>query len=417
MIVMKFGGAVLSNTEGFENMLRIVSAKKSNKILLVISAFSKSTRSLKAAAFYAESGSLDLALDSIQDLKSQYLDFANRLLSDDAGLTKLIVEYDKSFTQINDLLRGVAITKELTLRTLDAIMSFGEKLSLITAYNYLAANGMAIAFIDSVEIIKTDNNYGNAKPYLEICEQNIHSKVQAIFTDNDIVITQGFVASSIAGEITTMGIESSNLTAAIYAKYLCATEFVIFTDVEGVRSADPKVYDNTEIIPYLSYDQAYSAGVNGLKLIFPKMIDIIRSVEMTLCIKSAALPNGEYTIISSTPNSNDTSIRIDMPDLYLSESRFASKYEEESLQPYIANSKSEILTINANNEWWALSNSQRIIQLSPNNEVKPIPVQLTTFISANGNIISEYNQYRNQIDAEKILKVIIQESSIRFVYK
>lgn len=317
MKIIKFGGAVLNSINGFNKMLEIVKTNGSSKCLLVISAFSKSTRNLKKAAHTAETGDLAKAINISKELYCEYCSFAKILFRNTDELENLIIQYNISFDKLNDLLKGISITRELTDRTLDAIMSYGEMLSLLTAYHYLIYNSVDIVELNSTQVLITDDNFGAARPLLQICEDNIKSKVIPLFHRHNLVLTQGFVASNQTGEITTMGIESSNLTAAIYAKYLNAEACIIYTDVEGIRAADPKSQSTTEIIRNLSYDQAYLLGVNGLKLIFPDMIELIRDSGIEILIKSAYQEDGEFSIISDKAAEGNSLIVIEDDDYNL----------------------------------------------------------------------------------------------------
>jgi aspartate kinase len=298
MTVMKFGGSVLQNPEGFQSMLKIIKENEDSKLLIVVSAFAKSTRNLKLAATMAEKSDLTGAVKIIEEFVGEYKDYSSFLFDNKESRKALNQEYDATYNRLKDLLKGISITKELTNRTLDAVLSFGEQISLITAYHYLKDNGVNLVFIDSSNVVVSDDNYGYAKPILEKCSYNIRQIVEPALKNYGIVITQGFVARSEDNEITTMGLESSNLTAALYAAYLDAEELTIWTDVEGIRNRDPKLYDSSSLISCMSYEQAYEASLNGLKIIFPDMMEILKSKSIKLLIKSAYKSNGAYTLIS-----------------------------------------------------------------------------------------------------------------------
>ena len=352
MKVIKFGGAVLNSIDGFGEMLKIVKANSDNKCLLVISAFSKSTRNLKNAAQTAEMGDIASAVQISNELYNEYCNFATILLSNSENLKDLIEQYDTSFENLNDLLKGISITRELTDRTLDAIMSFGETLSLLTAFHYLNCNGIRLIELNSTDVIITDDSFGSARPILDICEDNIKSKAMPLFGEYNIVLTQGFVAANRLGETTTMGIESSNLTAAIYAKYLNAEACIIYTDVEGIRSADPKLYADTVVIPNLSYEQAYLLGVNGLKLIFPDMVELIRESGIEIQIKSAYNQEAEFTVISKRANDAESCIAIEQDDYSM------MKVEINSADDYSTISAIVASKLRSKNDFIWMSNSE-----------------------------------------------------------
>ena len=297
MKIMKFGGAVLKSRDGFLKMAEILSSEQDDHILVVISAFSKATRTLKKAASYAEKGELEIAGKILDSVIEEYKSYASELLNDDDNLKKLHEFFDINAKKINDYLRGISITGELTLRTLDAVLSFGEYFALHTICRFLKEQKFDVDCIDSTSLIVSDENYGKAVPLIDKTKYNIDKILKPALEKHKIVITQGFVAKSVSGEITTMGIESSNLTAALLAELTGIDNITIWTDVEGIRSADPQIIINTHSISHMSYDKAYRASVNGLKLIYPEMLEHAVRKNISLEYRSAFNPGGASTVI------------------------------------------------------------------------------------------------------------------------
>lgn len=324
--ILKFGGAALSHLSAFANMLNTLKNKQGeSKTLLVVSAFSKTTKKLRLSAEVAEAGNLSKAEAIIDAIGGEYISYAAELIPDEKLREGIIQQIEEAKGELFSLLRGVSIVKELTARTLDLIMSYGEKLSLLISYNFLKINEINIAFIDSSNIIITNSNFGQAHPILSETEKNINEKLIPLFDKHDVVITQGFVAASAEGIITTMGIESSNLTAALYAKYLKCKEIIIFTDVNGIRSADPKTNLHTQLINKLSYKQAYLLGKCGLKLIFSKMIRLAAAEDMKVIIKSGIENSAEETVISSEANNLPICVTINNGESKLIKVPFSAK--------------------------------------------------------------------------------------------
>lgn len=352
---MKFGGAVLQSNEGFHRMLEILNNCEDNKILIVVSAFAKSTRNLQQAAITSEKGSLDEAYNQANDFINEYKEYSNKLINRKESLRILYSEFDQSAKRLKDLLKGVSITKELTNRTLDAIMSFGEQLSLVTAYYYLKDNGINLAFVDSANVIVSDTNYGKAKPLIEKTMDNIESVILPALRSYSCVITQGFVAKSVDNEITTMGIESSNLSASIYAVLLKADNFIIWTDVEGIRAEDPKINPESSIIRNLSYSQAYNASVCGLKLLFPEMIELLSKYNCSMKIHSAFKPYGINTEISPKSSSQIDIIKIIRNGLrYLKIDCYSKQHKTDILNSSTKVPGELIEQITANNNYFIL---------------------------------------------------------------
>lgn len=303
MKIMKFGGSVLKSREGFFNMIEILKKEPSRSLLIVVSAFSTATRFLSQAAEYAESGDEVKAYSILDSIISEHENYARELFSDKGHFDNLLKLYNESSNKIRDYLAGIAITGELTLRTLDIILSYGEHLALQTVHQFLLEQGYEHECVDSTSIIVTDSNYGKAEPVMNLTRKNVENILKPALENNRVVLTQGFVARSNSGEITTMGIESSNLTAALYSNILSPDELIFWTDVEGIRTADPKIIKNTKSLSVINFNDAISLSQNGLKLIYPTMLRYLEGEQIKISFKSAFNQDGESTIINHENNS------------------------------------------------------------------------------------------------------------------
>lgn len=297
MKVMKFGGSVLRTSEGFGHMVRILKAE-SNPLLVIISAFGSSTRDLEQAARSAESGAQELAFAYLEEIITEHRRFADDLLTNSATKAALNFFLDESALRIRDLLRGISITRELTSRTLDIILSYGELLAIHIVRHYLDESGFELAFVSADAVIVTDSSHGAATPNRDLTAAKVTSTLLPAFDKKKLVLTQGFVAKSSLGEITTMGKESSNLTATLLAELLGAEEVVIWTDVPGICTADPKIAPDTRTIPEMSYAEARVAAGAGLKLIYATMIEPTERAGIPISFRSAFDSTAQFTTIS-----------------------------------------------------------------------------------------------------------------------
>ncbi|HRK59708.1 MAG TPA: aspartate kinase [Candidatus Kapabacteria bacterium] len=297
--VIKFGGAVLQNKQGFQSMARIIASYSSCKLLVVVSAFSRSTRMLERAAQYAESGQQELALATAQTVIDEHITISREILQSEqtaSALHHLVVE---GAGKIRELLRGVAITRELTARTRDYILSYGEYFALHIVKHFCLEQQLAVKIQDATSFIITDSNFGSAKPIEEPTKRRIQSQVLPALQQGSIILTQGFVGADIHGNITTMGKESSNYTATFIGSLLQAREVCIYTDVNGICTADPHIIPDCSTIPALSYKQALLAAHNGLKLLYPTMIEPLVEHNIPLRINNALHENSEGTLITN----------------------------------------------------------------------------------------------------------------------
>ncbi|MBI5323986.1 MAG: hypothetical protein HZB41_01680 [Ignavibacteriae bacterium] len=297
MEVIKIGGAVLGKSGGFESMLNIIEHYTTKPLLIVISAFASETRQLEQAARLAESGNEKDSGEIIAKILGELTKFSEKLIKNKSHLSNLKSIFRKGEKEIRNYLRGLSITKELTPRTLDVILSYGEFFALHIVNQFLTEKGFEHECIDSTSLIVSDTNFGNANPLIPETKAKIELILKPALKDKNIVLTQGFVAKDLLGDITTMGIESSNLTATLYAELLETKKLTIWTDVNGFRNADPKLFPGAKPVKELNYGDAYIASVNGLKLLYPAMIDHASEKNIKLIYRSAFEPNRNQTVI------------------------------------------------------------------------------------------------------------------------
>jgi aspartate kinase len=353
MDLIKIGGSVLKNKQGFFSMVDILNNHSKRPLCIVISAFSKATTELKKAARTAETGNEKVALKIIDKIILEHSEFASDILNNKSNLKRLANVLQKTSKKLSDYMKGLSITQELTLRTLDAVLSFGEYLALNIVNHFLKEQGFKIYCVDSTSIIVSDDNYGKAKPILKETSKKVKEKIINKINNNTILLTQGFVAKSRNGEYTTMGMESSNLTAVLLADILNVKTITLWTDVLGIRSADPKIITNTIPIKRLNSMQAYILGFNGLKLIYPEMIEYTVRKNISLIYKSAFKPDSESTYIDKNFNENKIPVIVSMTNLNFGIIYFSSVSDKEKIERKILQLKNlynDIISYHVNSE-------------------------------------------------------------------
>lgn len=299
---MKIGGAVLRNKEGFDALLNIISSYCPNPTIFVFSALSDFSRRLKSIAKLAPNSKFPETLTEEHILYEDAVAIAKSVLASSNNLAKCLEQLSDTFAEIEKILFGVAVTHELTPRILDKILSYGEYISSIILENFFSSNKIRAKILDAGEVIITDQNFNNANPIFEVTSRRVKSLIPPLFKEFDYIFIQGFIGRSQNGYPTTMGFESSNLTALLIAEILSSKKVVFWTDVEGIRTADPKLVKNTILINELSIADAKRASENGLKLVHPKMIDYFgnfRNTDFYYC--SAFNPeNGKTKIVENS---------------------------------------------------------------------------------------------------------------------
>jgi aspartate kinase len=281
--VHKFGGSVLATMKGFEN-LRINILNSSSKNAVIFSAIGKTSSELRNAIYLAEKNELEESDRILNNIENVHNFIAEKIL-DESSLKIFIEEFSKILNNCRLILKSVSITNEVSGRTYDRFLACGEDMAAELVKIYLNENQKNY-LLDARKIIKTDSDFTNAKINSDETFQALNLELMPLFEIYQNVFIQGFVGSDKSGITTTMGFESSNLTATIIADFLNAQELTLWSDVDGIYSADPSDFSSARLINHLDYKTALNAGLAGLKLIYPEMIRIAESKKINLIYRN-----------------------------------------------------------------------------------------------------------------------------------
>ena len=303
MKVLKFGGTSVANAQNIKLVLDIVLNKaKQDKLVVVVSAFTKVTDLLVLASQKAASNDESFK-EVVTEIEKKHLDAIKELIPV-SEQSRALSHIKRIINHLDTLLEGCFLLGELSPRTSDTILSFGELLSsyiIAEAFNQQNKN---CSYKDSRELIKTNNNFGKAAVKFEVTNPLIAD----FFASNDsqIVIMPGFIANSVDGIGTTLGRGGSDYTAAIIAAAVNATELEIWTDVNGMFTANPKIVKQAQPIATISYQEAMELSHFGAKVLYPPTIQPVLRKNIPILIKNTFEPEAEGTFISSqnAPQSN-----------------------------------------------------------------------------------------------------------------
>jgi bifunctional aspartokinase / homoserine dehydrogenase 1 len=293
MITLKFGGTSVGNATNMRLVSDII-AHSSGRRIVVLSAMSKVTDKLNTAAQRAENGDSTYT-DVLEDIKQQHIAACGELLtqSHQSGPLSQIIQH---IHQLEELLSSVFLLRELTPRVKDLVASYGELLSSLLVSAHLKDRGIAHRWIDSREIIVSDDQYGNAKADLIATQANFSSKLD--WNDLDILIAPGFIAANKTKHTTTLGRGGSDYSAAIYAYVSKSTELQIWTDVSGMMTADPRICAKASTIATASYDEAMELSHFGAKVIYPPTLLPVMHENIPVRIKNTFEPSHPGTLIT-----------------------------------------------------------------------------------------------------------------------
>jgi aspartokinase/homoserine dehydrogenase 1 len=306
MQVLKFGGSSVATAPNLQRVARLVAAASQQApTVVVVSALGGTTDVLIEAGRLAATGSEEYRT-TLKQLEERHLEAVRGLLPipDQSAVLSLVKTYCNELDSICD---GVFSLGELSNRTLDRLVSYGELLSSRLLAACLKAQGSAHVWQDSRQLIRTNSNYGFAAVDTAVTNQQIQEFVAA--QPSAVYVVPGFIGSDAQGATTTLGRGGSDYTAAIFAGALAATRLEIWTDVSGMMTADPRLVTLARPIPRISYQEAMELSHFGAKVLYPPTIQPVMSQGIPLWIKNTFAPEDEGTLVEVSPPANQDVVR------------------------------------------------------------------------------------------------------------
>ena len=307
MLVMKFGGSSLADAERIRNVAIIVIDKAQTEAqppVVVVSAMKSVTDALLAAAAAAEAGDPTYK-ETLVELKKKHRDAAYGLVTDGVGSSKLMQEIVETMGELEEILHGVELVRECSLRTTDLVSSFGERLSsrIITAH--IVDRGAKAQAVDARNIIRTDDTHGRAVVDFDVTGDLIR---RHLGEREAISVVTGFIASTASGVSTTLGRNGSDYTASIIGAALDTDAVEIWTDVDGVLTADPRVVPNAWVVKEISFQEAMELSFFGAEVIHPYTLVPVIEKNLPVYIKNTLNPEAPGTKISKTTGPKKSTI-------------------------------------------------------------------------------------------------------------
>ncbi|MFB9841051.1 bifunctional aspartate kinase/homoserine dehydrogenase I [Mucilaginibacter ginsenosidivorans] len=294
MKILKFGGTSVGSAQSIGTVIDILKKEHGSgeKPVVVLSAMSGVTNLLSAMAEKAANGEDFTA--QLAELETRHFEMVRTLLAvqhQNPAFTRLKI----NFNHLEELLQGVSTLRELTPKTRDLILSYGERCSTLMISKMAAQYFPESLFVDASELIKTDNEFGNAKVNMELTELLIKGFINE--NPGKMLFVTGFIASNDANQITTLGRGGSDYTAAIFGSALNASEIQIWTDVNGMMTADPRMVKKAFSLPELTYTEAMELSYFGAKVIYPPTMIPAFMKQIPIVIKNTFDVDFEGTVI------------------------------------------------------------------------------------------------------------------------
>ncbi|MGA2206126.1 MAG: lysine-sensitive aspartokinase 3 [Terracidiphilus sp.] len=305
LVVMKFGGTSVEDTAAIERTAAIVAGRVAggNSPVVVVSAMAKVTDQLLRAAAAAAEGDRTGALAISSRLRARHRDTAAELMQDKAARAALIQLIDEHFDALDEVLRGLSAILELTPRISDLIVSFGERLSSCIVADAFRERGIDAAHADAREIVITDSEFQKAAPLDAVIEKRAAEKLAPLVARGKVPVMGGFIASNEAGVTTTLGRGGSDYTGALVGGALNAETIEIWTDVDGIMTADPRVCRDALRVKEISFEEAAELAYFGAKVLHPATILPAVKKNIPVLVLNSRNPSCEGTrIISVAPH-------------------------------------------------------------------------------------------------------------------
>jgi aspartate kinase len=296
---MKFGGTSVGDAQCFVRVAGIVAAQQARQPVVVVSAMSGVTNTLLTLARQAQGGDLrSVTLQTAALMNRHTAVVAEAILSPDEARNALtaLAAFEQEMTSI---LTGISLVREASPRSLDAIAAYGEKMSSAVLAAVLRDRGCPAQAVSAEDLIITDDSHGQAEPMLRESNRRIRRRVAALTARAVVPVITGFIARSTSGATTTLSRGGSDYSASLIGAALGADEIWIWTDVDGVMTADPRMEPNARSLPTLSYAEAAELSYFGAKVLHPKTVAPAVGKGIPIWIKNTFRPGLAGTLIAA----------------------------------------------------------------------------------------------------------------------
>ena len=303
-LVLKFGGTSISSPNDIRNVAKTVaSLAKNNEIVVVCSAIDGVTDDLIRISTMIEQRNKNDAAKILDNVIKKHRQFANQTIKSSTIKKQLLKKLDIDVLELQELVRGLTLLKEVSTRSLDYLISFGERLSDdLVSFSLQDLKNKSTALNGKEVGIVTDSNFGESRPLMDTTRIRISKTLGSLLSKKIIPVVGGFAGADQHGNITTFGRGGSDYTATIIASCINADEIWLMSDVEGLMTADPKLVKNARLLNEVSYAEAIEMAQFGAKQIHPRTFEPILSKKIPMRIRSTFDTKNTGTIVTASPS-------------------------------------------------------------------------------------------------------------------
>lgn len=303
-LVVKFGGTSLSSAKQIKDVAKFIhSVSKKNQVIVVCSAINDVTDQLIQISELIQKSNKNAANEILAKLKRQHKQFAKDSVSSAKIRKKIEKKLDADLYELEGLLHGIMLLGEITPRSLDYLISFGERLSVGIISHVLQDLKLKSVDLTGKDVgIVTDSNFGSSKPLMDTTRLRVSAKLEPLLSKKIIPVIGGFSGADQYGHVTTFGRGGSDYTATIIASCVKADEVWLMSDVDGLMTADPKIVKNAKVIPEVSYVEAMEMALFGAKQIHPRSFEPLLAKKIPMRIRNTFNVNNEGTLVTVIPD-------------------------------------------------------------------------------------------------------------------
>ncbi|MDQ3243401.1 MAG: lysine-sensitive aspartokinase 3 [Gemmatimonadota bacterium] len=298
MIVVKFGGTSVGDAAAIARTAEIIRGRLPRRPIVVVSALGGATNSLLAVGEQAAKGHLIGALRGVETLRDRHLRECETLLGGSDQADDIAGELSATFDELAHLAEALSTLGHVTPRSLDAIAAFGELLSSNLVSAYLAKCGIDAELVDARQVMKTDNMFMEAEPDADRIAERAREILQPLVQKGRVPVMGGFIGSTKEGITTTLGRGGSDYSASLVGAALSAEAIEIWTDVDGMLTADPRVVKGAQLIEEIRFDEASELSSFGAKVLHPNTIAPAVRLGIPVFIYNSRRPEGKGTRIT-----------------------------------------------------------------------------------------------------------------------
>jgi aspartate kinase len=298
VIVLKFGGTSVGDADAIERAASIVKGRLSRQPAVVVSALGGATNSLLAIGEQSAKGHLIGALRGVETLRERHFAQCEKLLGTSAEASDVAAEMSATFDELASLAEALSVLGHATPRSFDAIAAFGEQLSSHLVASFFRLRGLPAEHVDARDVFVTDENFMSAEPQTDDIAENAREIVQPLIRSGKVPVMGGFIGRTAGGITTTLGRGGSDYSASLLGAALHADAIEIWTDVDGMLSADPRVVKRSQLIEQIRFDEASELASFGAKVLHPNTIAPAVRLGIPVFVYNSMRPEGKGTRIT-----------------------------------------------------------------------------------------------------------------------